>query len=78
MCSQARNVGNANAAAQKRIDEVSSNVVAVLQAGAFFGALGSAPVSCESLFLSYTAYHSIKPRTCHPNLFCIRIPEYPH
>ncbi|KAJ8490166.1 hypothetical protein ONZ45_g5181 [Pleurotus djamor] len=30
---------------QKRIDEVSSNVVAVLQAGAFFGALGSAPVS---------------------------------
>ncbi|TEB26194.1 sugar transporter [Coprinellus micaceus] len=30
---------------QKRVDEVSSNVVAVLQAGAFFGALASAPVS---------------------------------
>lgn len=30
---------------QNRIDEVSSNVVSVLQAGAFFGALGSAPVS---------------------------------
>jgi MFS family permease len=26
-------------------DEVSSNVVSVLQAGAFFGALGSAPIS---------------------------------
>lgn len=33
---------------QKKIDEVSGNVVAVLQAGAFFGALTSAPVSCES------------------------------
>lgn len=32
---------------QKRVDAVSSNVVAVLQAGAFFGALLSAPVSCE-------------------------------
>lgn len=32
---------------QKQIDAVSSNVVSVLQAGAFFGALGSAPVSCE-------------------------------
>ncbi|KAI0058149.1 general substrate transporter [Artomyces pyxidatus] len=30
---------------QHRIDDVSSNVVSVLQAGAFFGALGSAPVS---------------------------------
>ncbi|KAJ2925781.1 hypothetical protein H1R20_g11310, partial [Candolleomyces eurysporus] len=30
---------------QKKLDNVSSNVVAVLQAGAFFGALSSAPVS---------------------------------
>lgn len=30
---------------QARTDEVSSNVVSVLQAGAFFGALGSAPIS---------------------------------
>ncbi|GLB38873.1 putative major facilitator superfamily, sugar transporter (TC 2.A.1.1) family protein [Lyophyllum shimeji] len=30
---------------QKRINAVSSNVVSVLQAGAFFGALGSAPMS---------------------------------
>ena len=30
---------------QTRIDDVSSNVVSVLQAGAFFGALASAPVS---------------------------------
>jgi len=29
---------------------VASNVVAVLQAGAFFGALGSAPISGRSLF----------------------------
>ncbi|KAH6905556.1 sugar transporter [Coprinopsis sp. MPI-PUGE-AT-0042] len=33
---------------QKKIDEVSGNVVAVLQAGAFFGALSSAPISCTS------------------------------
>lgn len=32
---------------QKRIDAVSSNVVSVLQAGAFFGALGSAPISSK-------------------------------
>ncbi|KAG6897592.1 hypothetical protein C0992_013269 [Termitomyces sp. T32_za158] len=32
---------------QKRANEVSSNVVSVLQAGAFFGALGSAPVSSK-------------------------------
>ncbi|KAL0947901.1 hypothetical protein HGRIS_010536 [Hohenbuehelia grisea] len=32
---------------QKKIDEVSANVVSVLQAGAFFGALGSAPVSAK-------------------------------
>jgi MFS family permease len=30
---------------QKQINDVSSNVVSVLQAGAFFGALGSAPIS---------------------------------
>ncbi len=29
----------------KKSNEVSSNVVSVLQAGAFFGALGSAPIS---------------------------------
>ncbi|KAG6884738.1 hypothetical protein C0993_008649 [Termitomyces sp. T159_Od127] len=32
---------------QNHINEVSSNVVSVLQAGAFFGSLGSAPVSGE-------------------------------
>ncbi|KAF9457605.1 general substrate transporter [Collybia nuda] len=31
----------------KRSNEVSSNVVSVLQAGAFFGALGSAPISAK-------------------------------
>ena len=30
---------------QHRIDSLTSNVVSVLQAGAFFGALGSAPIS---------------------------------
>jgi MFS family permease len=34
--------GSANT---KKTNEVSSNVVSVLQAGAFFGALGSAPIS---------------------------------
>lgn len=33
---------------QARVDALSSNVVSVLQAGAFFGALGSAPISGES------------------------------
>ena len=32
---------------QAKSDAVSSNVVSVLQAGAFFGALGSAPISGE-------------------------------
>ncbi|KAF8068086.1 general substrate transporter [Lyophyllum atratum] len=32
---------------QKRVNEVSSNVVSVLQAGAFFGALASAPLSAK-------------------------------
>ncbi|KAF7327108.1 Sugar transporter [Mycena kentingensis (nom. inval.)] len=32
---------------KKKSDEISSNVVSVLQAGAFFGALGSAPISGE-------------------------------
>ncbi|THH13949.1 hypothetical protein EW146_g6328 [Bondarzewia mesenterica] len=32
---------------QKKIDDVSSNVVSVLQGGAFFGALGSAPISAK-------------------------------
>lgn len=31
------------------INDVSANVVSVLQAGAFFGALGSAPISCKRL-----------------------------
>ena len=31
----------------KKTNNVSSNVVSVLQAGAFFGALGSAPISGE-------------------------------
>jgi hypothetical protein len=37
--------GNVNVSKQ---DQISSNVVSVLQAGAFFGALGSAPISCMS------------------------------
>ena len=36
---------------KKKSDNVSSNVVSVLQAGAFFGALGSAPLSGERLVL---------------------------
>ena len=32
---------------QHRVDNVSGNIVSVLQAGAFFGALGSAPISGE-------------------------------
>jgi hypothetical protein len=36
----------------KRSNEVSSNVVSVLQAGAFFGALGSAPISGSRFFAS--------------------------
>lgn len=36
----------------KRTNEVSSNVVSVLQGGAFFGALISAPVSGKSYFSS--------------------------
>lgn len=36
--------GKANA---KLVADVSSNVVSVLQAGAFFGALGSAPISAR-------------------------------
>jgi hypothetical protein len=35
-----------------QVNTVSANVVSVLQAGAFFGALGSAPISC--MFLSST------------------------
>jgi hypothetical protein len=35
---------------QSRIDDVSANVVSVLQGGAFFGALGSAPISGGSRF----------------------------
>ena len=35
-------------AQQSRIDDVSANVVSVLQAGAFFGAISSAPMSGRS------------------------------
>jgi hypothetical protein len=35
---------------QNHIDNVSANVVSVLQGGAFFGALSSAPISGRSLF----------------------------
>jgi hypothetical protein len=41
---------------QARIDDVSSNVVSVLQAGAFFGALASAPVSGRSHFLGCVTF----------------------
>lgn len=36
---------------KKKSDDVTSNVVSVLQAGAFFGALGSAPISGELALL---------------------------
>lgn len=38
---------------QHRVDNVSGNVVSVLQAGAFFGALGSAPISGEPFFVLF-------------------------
>jgi hypothetical protein len=34
-----------------KVNNVSSNIVSVLQAGAFFGALGSAPISGNYLIL---------------------------
>jgi len=37
---------------------VASNVVAVLQAGAFFGALGSAPISGEPTFSFFSCFSS--------------------
>ena len=40
--------GNAD---KKKADEINSNVVSVLQAGAIFGALGSAPLSGQYLIL---------------------------
>ena len=43
-----------------RSNDVSSNVVSVLQGGAFFGALGSANVSCECPPISN--YHSFSSR----------------
>lgn len=45
---------------QARIDALSSNVVSVLQAGAFFGALGSAPISGESFATLYSIYCSFR------------------
>lgn len=36
----------------KKANDISSNVVSVLQAGAFFGALGSAPLSGTVTLLS--------------------------
>lgn len=39
---------------QKKVDDVSSIIVSVLQAGAFFGALGSAPVSGKCSECHYT------------------------
>ena len=51
--------GSAN---KHKSDNVSSNVVSVLQAGAFFGALGSAPISGE-LFHSFLALH-VAPILC--------------
>ena len=36
-----------------RVNALSSNVVSVLQAGAFFGALGSAPLSGELLYAAW-------------------------
>jgi hypothetical protein len=44
-------------AEQSRIDNVSANVVSVLQGGAFFGALSSAPVSGRS---------RVFPQLCSP------------
>ena len=50
----------------KKSDNVSSNVVSVLQAGAFFGALGSAPLSGVWPFHRLgSARHSVL-RVSHP------------
>jgi hypothetical protein len=44
---------------QSRVDNVSANVVSVLQGGAFFGALSSAAVSGASRFFSQLCnFHS--------------------
>jgi MFS family permease len=50
------------------VDDVSSNVVSVLQAGAFFGALGSAPISARigrrytiMLFTIFFAIGAVSP-----------------
>lgn len=46
----------------KKANEVSSNVVSVLQAGAFFGALGSAPISGELRFVASGALEIFRLR----------------
>lgn len=48
----------------KRTTDVTANVVSVLQAGAFFGALGSAPISSEYLFLMQSLF-LIRPASAY-------------
>lgn len=50
-----------------KANEVSSNVVSVLQAGAFFGALGSAPISCASA-VSLNMEQMLTPHLLQPRL----------
>ena len=51
---------------KRKADNINSNVVSVLQAGAFFGALGSAPLSGVWPFHRLgSARHSV-PRVSHP------------
>lgn len=50
-----------------KADDVSSNVVSVLQAGAFFGALGSAPISCASAAPS-DMWQMLTPHLLQPRL----------
>lgn len=56
-----------------RKDEVSSNVVSVLQAGAFFGALGSAPMSGKPELDSIAACDCGSPswRVLVTDYFCL-------
>lgn len=45
----------------KKSNDISSNVVSVLQAGAFFGALGSAPISCTFVHSHWSRIQHLCP-----------------
>jgi len=55
---------NPDGSINSKYNQVSSNVVSVLQAGAFFGALGSAPISSMQLYVIKQARELTKPS--HP------------